>query len=329
MHAISYSRFGPPHEVMTPCEIPTPDPSAGEVLVRLHVSGVNPSDAKARAGARPGVTKPAFPRIVPHSDGAGVIEAVGKGVPAARIGTRVWIWNGQWQRAFGTAAQYIALPSAQAVPLPEGVDFDIGACLGIPGLTAAHTVFGGGSVAGKKLLVSGGAGAVGHNAVQLASSAGAEVIATCSHATMDRVRAAGAAQVFDYADPDLAEMILQSTGGAGIDRAIEVEFGANATLLPEVMAPHGTIVAYGSGKDMTPQVPFGPYLFKALKIDIVLIYILQDAERQAAIARLTAAVQAGTLRPAIHARFALEDCATAHETVMRPGRAGAVLLDIT
>jgi len=329
MHAISYSRFGPPNEVLAACEIPTPDPGPGEVLVRLHVSGVNPSDAKARAGARPGVTKPAFPRVVPHSDGAGVIEAVGDGVPAARIGTRVWIWNGQWQRAYGTAAQYIALPAAQAVPLPKGVDFDIGACLGIPGLTAAHTVFGGGCVAGQRLLVSGGAGAVGHNAVQLASAAGAEVIATCSHSAMDRVRAAGAAQVFDYADPDLAEKILQSTGGNGIDRAIEVEFGANATLLHEVMAPNGTIAAYGSGKDMTPQVPFGPYLFKALKIDIILIYILPDAKRQAAIARLTTAVEAGTLRPVIHARFPLEDCATAHETVMRPGRAGAVLLDIT
>lgn len=328
MHAISYSRFGPSHEVLAPCDIPTPDPGPGEVLVRLHVSGVNPSDAKARAGARPGVTKPAFPRIVPHSDGAGVIEAVGDGVPAARIGTRVWTWNGQWQRAFGTAAEYIALPSAQAVPLPEGAEFDIGACLGIPGLTAAHTVFGGGSVAGQKLLVSGGAGAVGHNALQLASAAGAEVIATCSNAAMDRVRAAGAAHVFDYADPDLAEKILQATGGTGIDRAIEVEFGANATLLPEVMAPNGTIAAYGSGKEMTPQVPFGPYLFKALKIDIVLIYILPEAARQDAIARLTTAVEAGTLRPAIHARFPLEHCARAHDAVMQPGRAGAVLLDI-
>lgn len=328
MHAIGYSCFGPPREVLAPCEIPTPDPGPGEVLVRLHVSGVNPSDAKARAGARPGVTKPAFPRIVPHSDGAGVIEAVGEGVPAARIGARVWIWNGQWQRAFGTAAQFIALPSAQAVPLPEGVDFDIGACLGIPGLTAAHTVFGGGDVAGQKLLVSGGAGSVGHNAVQLASAAGAEVIATCSGPAMDRVRAAGAAQVFDYADPDLAERILQSTGGQGIDRAVEVEFGVNAMLLSEVMAPNGTIAAYGSGKDMTPQIPFGPYLFKALKIDIVLIYILPPATRQAAIARLTTAVEAGTLRPAIHARFPLEDCASAHDTVMGPGRAGAVLLDI-
>lgn len=328
MHAISYSRFGPPSEVLEQCEIPTPDPGPGEVLVRLHVSGVNPSDAKARAGTRPGVTRPAFPRIVPHSDGAGVIEAVGDGVPAGRVGTRVWVWNGQWQRAFGTAAPYVALPSAQAVPLPEVADFATGACLGIPGLTAAHTVFGGGCVAGQRLIVSGGGGAVGHNAVQLASAAGAEVIATCSQNAMDRVRDAGAAHVFDYSDPDLAEKILAATGHQGVDRAIEVEFGANASLLSEVMAQNGTIAAYGSGKDMTPQLPFGAYLFKALKIDIVLIYILPDIERQVAIARLNDAIKAGTLRPAIHARLPLDQCAAAHEAVMRPGRAGAVLLDI-
>lgn len=328
MHAMIYSRFGPPHEVLERREIPTPDPGPGEVLVRLHVSGVNPSDAKARAGARPGVTKPAFPQIIPHSDGAGVIEAVGDGVPVGRIGSRVWIWNGQWQRAFGTAAEYIALPAAQAVPLPEAADFATGACLGIPALTAARTVFGGGCVAGQRLLVSGGAGAVGHNAVQLASAAGAEVIATCSPTAMERVRDAGAAHVFDYAGPDLADKIMGATNRHGVDRAVEVEFGANAGLLSEVMAQNGTVAAYGSGKDMTPQLPFGAYLFKALKIDIVLIYILPDVERQAAITRLNHALEAGTLRPAIEARLPLDQCATAHETVMAPGRAGAVLLDI-
>ncbi|MFU8778918.1 MAG: NADPH:quinone reductase [Roseovarius sp.] len=328
MRAVSYTRFGAAGGVLDLSEMETPAPSAGEVLVRLHVSGVNPSDAKARAGNRPGVTKPAYPRIIPHSDGAGVIEAVGEGVNPGRIGQRVWVWNGQWQRSHGTAAEYIALPALQAVPLPDGVSFDTGATLGIPGLTAAQTVFGGGDVAGQTILISGGAGAVGHNAVQLAHAAGAEVIATCSAPAMERVRAAGAAHVFDYADPDLAAQVMAATGGRGVARAIEVEFGQNASLLAEVMAPTGTIAAYGSAKEMNPTLPFGPYLFKALRIDIVLIYILPDAERQAAIARLTAAVEAGMLRPAIHARFALEDCATAHETVMRPGRAGAVLLDI-
>lgn len=328
MRAITYSRFGPAADVLSLTNMPTPSPAAGEVLVRLAISGVNPSDAKARAGARPGVTKPAFDQIVPNSDGAGVIEAVGDGVDSGRIGQRVWIWNGQWQRAFGTAAEYIALPAAQAVPLPDGISFDLGATLGIPGLTAAHTVFDGGDIAGQTLLISGGAGAVGHNAVQLAKSGGATVIATCSPGAAQRVRDAGADHVLDYADPDLAAQITEATGGAGIDRAVEVEFGVNAALLAEVMVPNGTIATYGSFLDMKPQLPFGAYLFKALKIDIALIYILPKPARNAAIARLHAALADGSLTPAIHATYPLGECAQAHDAVMTPGRAGAVLLEI-
>ena len=327
MRAITYDSFGPASEVLTLAEMDRPMPGAGEVLVRLAYSGVNPSDAKARAGSRPGVTKPAFPQIVPHSDGAGVIEAVGDGVDSARVGERVWIWNGQWQRAFGTAAEYIALPSEQAVPLPGGVPLDAGATLGIPGLTAAQVVFGGGDVNGQTLLVAGGAGAVGHNAVQLAKAGGARVIATCSGKAMDRVRDAGADHVFDYADPELAAQIM-SAAPDGVDRAVEVEFGSNVDLLAEVMRPLGTIAAYGSGKEMAPTLPFGAYLFKALKLDITLIYILPLAQRQAMIARLHEALTSGTLRPEIGARFALEDCAKAHDAVMTPGRTGAVLLEI-
>lgn len=328
MRAAWYERFGPAAEVLKAGEVETPAPGPGEVLVRLAFSGVNPSDAKARAGARPGVTKPPFPRIIPHSDGSGVIEAVGEGVSPARVGQRVWVWNGQWQRPFGTAADCIALPERQAVPLPEGVALDTGACLGIPGLTAAQTVFGGGDVAGQTLLISGGAGAVGHNAVQLARWGGARVIATASAKAAERVRAAGAEHVFDYADPDLADRIMDATGGDGLDRAVEVEFGPNAALLAQVMKPLGTIAAYGSGKDMTPELPFGPFLFKALKIDITLIYILPEAPRRAAIDRLHGALAAGALSPEIHARFPLEECAAAQDAVMTPGRAGAVLLEL-
>ncbi|WP_026759099.1 NADPH:quinone reductase [Sediminimonas qiaohouensis] len=328
MRAVSYTKFGPADKVLELTRLDTPSPAAGEVLVRVAFSGVNPSDAKARAGARPGVTKPAFDRIIPHSDGSGVIDAVGDGVDPARVGQPVWIWNGQWQRAFGTAADHIALPADQAVPLPEGVSLEAGATLGIPGLTAAQTVFGGGEVAGKTLLVSGGAGAVGHDAVQLAKWAGATVIATCAASGIDRVRAAGADHAFDYSDPDLAAKINDASGGQGVDRAVEVEFGANAALLAEVMKPLGTIAAYGSGKDMTPQIPFGAFLFKALKIDVTLIYILHAPERQAAIARLHRALGEGALRPSIHAIYPLDACAAAQDTTMTPGRAGAVLLDL-
>lgn len=328
MRAIYYSRFGDALDVLEEGTLDTPSPGAGDVLVRLSHSGVNPSDAKARAGARPGVTKPAWPRIVPHSDGAGVIEAVGDGVDTARIGQRVWIWNGQWRRPFGTAAEYIALPQAQAVPLPEDVPNAVGATLGIPGLTAAHTVLGGGDIAGKTLLISGGSGAVGHTAVQLAKWGGATVIATASAQGAERAREAGADHVFDYSDPDLAARIDEVTGGAGIDRAVEVEFGENAELLAAVMAENGTIAAYGSGRNMSPELPFGAYLFKAITIDIVLIYILANDLREKAIERLHAALADGALHPAIHARHPLSECAQAQDAVMTPGRAGAVLLEI-
>ena len=328
MRAAFYSRFGPAADVIELGEIATPDPAPGEVRVKLQFSGVNPSDAKARSGTRPGVTKPPYPQVIPHSDGAGVIDALGDGVDSARIGQPVWIWNGAWQRAFGTAAEYICLPAAQAVPMPRGLDPQVGAVLGIPGLTAAQTVFGGGDVTGQTLLISGGAGAVGHNAVQLAKWGGARVIATCSAGGMERVRSAGADAVLDYADPDLASKITEASGGKGIDRAVEVEFGQNAPLLGEVMAPLGTIAAYGSGKDMTPTLPFGPFLFKALKIDITLIYLLPDAQREAIIARLHAALSIGALTPAIDTVYSLQDCAEAHSAVMTSGRAGAVLLRI-
>lgn len=327
MRAISYTRFGPATDVLELGEVETPHPAPGEVLVRLSHSSVNPSDAKARAGARPGVTNPAFPRIIPHSDGAGVIEAVGAGVDTSRQGERVWIWNGQWQRAFGTAAEYIALPAPQAVPLPHGVTPETGACLGIPGMTAAHTVFGGGPVHGQTLLISGGAGAVGHNAVQLARWGGARVIATGSPRDLDRLREAGADHVFDYRDPDLAAQIL-GVCPEGVDRAVEVEFGVNAALLGEVMRPMGRIAAYGSGKDMAPTLPFGAYLFKALSLDIVLIYLLEGPARAAAIDTLHKALSDGALIPAIDRRLPLDAAVEAHEAVMAPGRAGAVLLEI-
>ncbi|MEB8385772.1 NADPH:quinone reductase [Rhodobacteraceae bacterium KMM 6894] len=327
MRAILYDRFGPAADVLHLGEVDLHAPATGEVCVALEWSGVNPSDAKARAGSRPGVTKPPFAQVIPHSDGAGVIESVGPGVDPARVGQRVWIWNGQWQRAYGTAASHICLPDAQAVALPEGISTQVGATLGIPGLTAAQTVFGGGDVSGQTLLISGGAGAVGHNAVQLAKWGGATVIATCSKGAMERVQAAGADHVLDYAAPDLAAQILSISNG-GVDRAVEVEFGVNAALLGEVMRPCGVIAAYGSGKDMTPTLPFGPYLFKALTLQITLIYILPEAQRSAAIQRLHGALTAGALTPEIHATYDLAQCAAAQDAVMTPGRSGAVLLKI-
>ena len=327
MHAITYDTFGTARDVLRLQEIPSPEPKAGEVRVKLMLSGVNPSDVKARAGSRPGVTKPAFPLIVPHSDGAGAIETVGAGVDASRIGQRVWIWNGQWQRSHGTAASHITLPAHQAVPLPNGVSFEVGASLGIPGLTACHAVFGGGGVAGETVLIQGGAGTVGLLAVQLAKWGGARVIATCGDKDRGRVIATGADVALAYDDPELPAQILAANDGKLIDTIVEVEFGANIDTDTAVIAPNGRIAAYGSARQMQPTLPFYPLLFKAVTIDIILIYLLPGAQRDAAITRLHHALQDGALDCPVEKVFALADTASAHEAVEAGARNGAILID--
>lgn len=329
MRAITYDRFGTAGEVLTLEDLPVPRPAVGEVLVRLHTSGVNPSDVKARAGARPGIAKPPFPKIIPHSDGAGVIEAVGAGVDPARVGKRIWIWNGQWRRAFGTAAEYIALPSSQAVGLPDSVSFAKGAVLGIPGLTAVHSVLGGGPVDGATVLVAGGAGTVGRLAVQVAKASGALVLATARGAEgLAAAKSAGADHVFDYTGENLAEEILKSTGGGLVDRIVEVEFGDNMATNAQVIAEHGTIAAYGSAKNMTPEIPFYPLLFKAVTIDIVLVYLLSESQRAAAIGNLAALLDRNALDIRISQALDLTECAKAHDIVADGTRAGSIILTI-
>lgn len=329
MRAITYNRFGAAAEVLELQEVETPAPAAGEVLVRLKVSGVNPSDVKARAGSRPGVTEPPFPLIIPHSDGAGVIEAVGEGVDTARVGQRVWIWNGQWQRAFGTAAKYIAVPSLQAVPLPDVTSFEEGAILGIPGMTAVQSVLGGGDVRGKTVLVSGGAGTVGNLAVQVAAASGARVFATArGEAGIAAAKVAGVEQVFDYSAPDLAEQVLDATDGDLIDRIVEVEFGANAETNTKLIAERGTIAAYGSAKDMSPVMPFYPLMFKAVTLELVLVYILSADQRANCAVQLTDLLERKALAMRVAEVMPLADCAKAHDIVASGQRAGAVLLEV-
>ena len=328
MQSVFYDHFGTAADVLTSQVFDTPAPAAGEVTVRLAFSGVNPSDIKSRAGA-PGVAKPAFAQVIPHSDGAGVIEAVGAGVDAARIGTRVWIWNGQWQRAFGTASTHITLPSEQAVALPNDISLETGAVLGIPGLTAAEAVFGGGDVKGKTLLVSGGGGTVGYLAVQLAVWAGATVITTCSARDRERLETVGAHTVLDYRSDTLGADILAANGGALVDRILEVEFGANVDMNAEVIGINGTIAAYGSQIEMTPTLPFRPFLFKAVTLDVILIYLLPLDARLGRIEKLHQALGEGALTCPVAQVYPLAECAAAHEAVLAGGRAGAILLDCT
>jgi NADPH2:quinone reductase len=324
MKAAWYEKNGPARDVLLVGNLPDPTPSTGEVLVKLHVSGVNPSDVKSRA-RRP----LAGPRIVPHSDGAGVIAAVGRNVPASRIGERVWLWNGQWQRPFGTAAEFIAVPAQQAVPLPEAIDFAAGACLGIPGLTAMHAVNLHDDVAGKTILVTGAASAVGHYATQIATARGARVIGTASAIRADHAKSAGAAAVIDYKTENVARRVIELTNGKGADGVIDMDFSTSAPLLSGgVMAPHGKLVGYGSNIRGDNAVPFGDVLFKSLTLQFFLVYELRPAERQKALADLEAMLVKGGLTHTIGARFPLADIASAHEAVEKGRVQGNVVLDI-
>lgn len=330
MQAITYSTYGAAQDVLTlsdvPCPDPDPGPGPGEVRVDLVYSGVNPSDVKSRARPRAGGSALPYPVIIPHSDGSGVISAIGAGVSPNRIGQRVWIWNGQWQRAFGTAAQQITLPGEQAVALADNVDFATGAVLGIPGLTACFCVFANGNVTGKTLLIQGGAGTVGYLAVQLAKWGGARVIATARGQGITRAKQAGADAVVELGSDDLAAQILAANDGKPVDHIVEPEFGANIATDAEVIAENGHITAYGSALDMTPTVPFFPLLFKAVTIQIALVYILTPDQRADTLKRLNRALEAGALNCPIDRVFPLADCAAAHQAVEAGGRAGAILI---
>jgi NADPH2:quinone reductase len=297
MRAAFYEAVGPASEVIQVGERPTPQPGPGEVRIRVHASGVNPSDVKSRAGAR---GAPSYPYIIPHSDGAGIIDAVGAGVSPTRVGQRVWTWNAAWQRPFGTCAEFVCLPSEQAVPLHPSVGFDAGACLGIPAMTACHAALGDGLLSGKTVLVTGGAGAVGHYAIH----------------------------VINYRDQDVAAAIKELTGGAGVDRIVEVEFGGNLAVSSQILKPGGVIAAYASMAVPAPSLPFYPMMLNHTTVHMLLVYRLSDAQRQRVRTLINDALEAGVLRHSVGARFALTDTAKAHIAVESGAVIGNVVVDV-
>lgn len=326
MKAIAYTQTGPAADVLKLVDLPTPEPGAGEVRVRLRWSGVNPSDVKSRAGLRSKTL--AFAQIVPHSDGAGAIDAVGEGVPAARVGEDVWVWNGAWQRPLGTAAQYIVVPAAQAVPLHD-TPGEVGACLGIPALTALHAVLSGDGVAGRRVLVAGGAGAVGHYAVQFARRLGAaQVVATVSSETKARLAiAAGADATIDYKRDELGARAAALTGGAGFDRVIEVDAAANLAADLALLRTGGDLVIYGSGAGEF-VVPFFPAIVKHATLRCFIVYNLAGADRTRALATLAALLAHGAVQHRIAERLPLAECARAHQLVESGQVIGNVVLRI-
>lgn len=325
MYAVWYDRTGPADQAFTFGEVAMPVPGPEEVRVRVYASGVNPSDTKRRGGDIP----VAFPRVIPHSDGAGVIEAVGTAISPARIGERVWLWNAQFGRPFGTAAEYVVVPSVQAVHLPDAIDFETGACLGIPALTAHRCVFADGPVQGQTILIDGGAGSVGYAAIQLAKWGGATVIATVSSAKKAEVAHAGGADyVLHYKNEDVIARVEEITGKKGIDRAIDVAFGQNVKRNVSLLKINGTIAAYGSDADPYPPLPFFELLRKDITVHFVLVYIITPAARERGLADVNSALESGALRPIIAARFPLRETAQAHQAVESGQVIGNVVIDI-
>ncbi len=325
MRVVYYEQNGPAREVLKFGEMETPEPGPGEVRVKLVASGVNPSDVKARSGT---TRKIAYPRVIPHSDGAGVIDKVGPGVASARVGERVWTWNAQWLRAFGTCAQYVCPPSEQAVKLPEKTSFEVGACLGIPAMTAYHAVATAGAAPGTTLLVAGGAGAVGHHAAQFAKAAGASVIATVSSAEKAvAAQAAGADHTIDYRRENVGERVMQITAKKGVDAIVEVDIAANAKLIPFVLRPHGTVVIYGTGAPEC-EIPSMFLLRNAIALQYIYVYELTAAERSAALTAITLALEASKLATNIGVTFPLVETSAAHEAVESGKVLGNVVLTI-
>ena len=319
-----YEKHGAARAVLRVGEQPDPVPGKGEVRVRLHASAVNPSDVKARGGSRPVIP----PRVIPDSDGAGTIDRIGPGVSRRKPGERVWVYNGQWQRASGTSAQYIALPAAQAVPLPRKVSWAQGACLGIPVMTAHRCLFADGPIAGMTVLVTGGAGVVGHYAVQLARWAGARVIATVSSPEKaDHARKGGAHATINYRNENVATRIGELTQGRGIDRVVDVELGVNLPSYDTALRPASVIATYAAAAAQDSVLP-SRLRQRNVTVRMVFVYTMPDGAKRQAITDIGRWLARGRPRFAIAARFPLSEIAAAHETVESGNKIGHVILDI-
>lgn len=322
MLAAEYDTRGPRAGELRVAEVETPEPGPGEVLVRVRVSGVNPTDFKSRDrldGSSPWDT------VTPDQDGAGEVEAVGEGVDPARLGERVWTFHSQWQRRRGSAAQYLALPAEQAVRLPDGVALDQGAGLGIPYITAHRLLHADGPLDGLSVLVQGGAGAVGHAAIELARFGGARVAATVSGPEKGELAsAAGAELVVNYREQDVVQAV-RSWAPDGVHRIAEVDLARNLATDAAVVAPGGVIAGYVETGE--PVLPTGALMAKNAIVRLVLVYTTPAEAQQAAVAEITRALEAGALQPLPVHRFALDDIAAAHDAV-REGAVGKVLVDI-
>jgi NADPH:quinone reductase-like Zn-dependent oxidoreductase len=327
MKAAWFEKFGAARDVLVIGEKPTPVAGPGEVLVKLRTSGVNPSDVKKRAGSFPNLLDDGY--VIPNSDGAGVIAAVGEGVDSKRVGEKVWVYQAQFGRRFGTAAQYVALDSLRAVTLPIEAGFDVGACAGIPIMTAHRCVHADGPIAGQTVLVTGGAGRVGYYAIQWAKMAGARVIASASNPRDEAVcHDAGAKHVFNHREPGWGERVKALNGGKPVDRVIDVEFGANLPEVLDCIRTGGVIATYSSTQVKEPQLPFFRMMYLDLTVHFVIVYSMPEPAKKLAIADITQAFRDGMLQHRIADRVPLSEIARASELVEQGGSNGCVVITI-
>lgn len=327
MKAVWFEKKGPAREVLIAGELPDAEAAAGQVRVRVHVSGVNPSDTKTRGGFR-GQTQMEFPRMIAGQDGAGVIDQVGPGVPETRMGERVWIYEAYRGRPFGTAAQYCVVPAQNAVKLPDSVDFDTGAGLGVPAMTSHRCLFADGGIQGQTILVQGGGGGVGNPAIYLARWAGARVITTISKPEQEaHARQAGAHVIVNRKSENVAHAVRAATAGKGVDRIVEVDFAQNLEADLAVLKPGGVLATYMSSELNVP-LPFIPLMVNCISVQFVLVYTMSQQAHLNAIRDITACLEGGQYKTHVGARFPLEKLAEAHEAQDSGGITGKILIDI-
>ncbi len=320
MKAALYRNTGPAAECLHVEEIDRPEPGPGEVLVRVHASGINPTDYKARSGAVP---RPIDGFQIPHQDGAGVIEAVGPGVNPERVGERVWLWLAAAGRRWGTAAEWTVVPERRATPLPDGVSFELGASLGVPAMTAHYALLSDGPVNGSTVLVAGGAGAVGHFAIEFAKRAGARAVATVSSPEKAALaEKAGADLVVNYRSPDAVQQIKAFV--PAVDRIIELALGANLALDLAVARPLTTIMTYAA-EAANPELPVRNCMAANVSLKFMLLYGIAETALDQAAADITAALAAGDLSDLPVHKFPLADIAAAHDAA-ESGAVGKVIV---
>lgn len=331
MKTVFNTARGEARDTLVILDVERPVPGPGEVLVKVATSGLNPSDIKVRSGAQGPMVAD---RVQVHNDGAGTIEAVGSGVPESRIGQRVWLYeinrspDGMKQGANGTASEYITCLSALAPDLPDEASFEIGACLGVPAMTAHRAVTCAGDVSGKLVLVTGGAGAVGQFAIQIAKAKGARVISTVSSPEKAKIaKEAGADAIINYRTENLAERLAEESP-SGIDHVADVDLAAHVSLYPTALVRGGTVGAYATASNLTPEIPFYPLAFKNIAIQPVFVYSMSDAAKVAAIADIAGMLKAKLLKPKIATTFPIADVAAAHEVIEAGDVVGNIVITL-